>query len=887
MLDYQVQDPELLHAILEKHPESHPIAIIHQGASESFYHGLGIKELWPYHVAWPLRNKFKLINKVRERGFDTAAFVGRTIDLRQMAVIWASGAREKRFFQVMGKGTIREKKIHLRSFLGLALMRSILFIIFIPLLLFLRLSFKFGEWGYFVSHSPPDFDPLVKTAAPHPPVSVVIPNYNGREMLAEGLPSIIKAMKIYNPDSEIIVVDDASTDDSVSYLRKEFPELSIIPLDTNRGFGKACDAGIMRARHDLTLLLNSDIAVTDRFLVPLVKHFMNKEIFAVQPRAYGWDRETLNFGLNMGEMEQGYIHIYNEVDTGNEKYISQTAPTLYALGGAMLFDRRKYRDLGGFDPLFYPFRWEDIDLCYRALKRGWKILYEPDSVVFHKHHGTLEKVFQADYLNIIEQKNELLFIWKNIHDRQWILNHFQKLPRILLSHLVSGRYNFARALLRAVVQLPEAWKKRELAKRQCLQPDCQILEKSLRYYQKFVRRGFKHSQSTRKKVLLIYPAFPYPPIDGGKARIFNTIKQLSKLYDIDLLCYIQPDQKKFIPVIEKVCRQVDTIDYPPNYGYLGRKKEALFPGYYRYYYSDAMRDRVLKILAERDMDIVHLETDKTLFLINFISGYPTVFVDQDVAPLFLNGGKDSPQPGWRRIFDWIEWLKTIRWEVDLGRKAVKILALSPEDRRILKSILPEKDIVFVKHGTNTGYFHCPYVEVTDKILIFIGSYIHYPNRDAIRYFYRSIWPLVKKRHPDIRLKVVGSHPDEEIKALANVPGIEVLGFVDDVRPHAREAMVFIAPMRKGLGMKGKILEALVMAKPTVTTSIACHGAPLKQGEHLLIADTAEEFADSICRLIAEPDLRRKLACRGQEMVLKEYDWSHAAAQLDEIYRSIA
>jgi glycosyltransferase involved in cell wall biosynthesis len=153
----------------------------------------------------------------------------------------------------------------------------------------------------------------------------------------------------------------------------------------------------------------------------------------------------------------------------------------------------------------------------------------------------------------------------------------------------------------------------------------------------------------------------------------------------------------------------------------------------------------------------------------------------------------------------------------------------------------------------------------------------------VLFFLREVWPLVRRAHADARFRIVGSHADSEIMSLARDAGVEVLGFVEDVRPYVKESMVFIAPMRKGRGMRGKILEAMVMAKPVVATSLGIQGAGVRHGEHLLVADSPSEFAQCIDRLFADPHLRRKLAVQGQALVKEEYDWSRAAAQMEEIY----
>ena len=133
---------------------------------------------------------------------------------------------------------------------------------------------------------------------------------------------------------------------------------------------------------------------------------------------------------------------------------------------------------------------------------------------------------------------------------------------------------------------------------------------------------------------------------------------------------------------------------------------------------------------------------------------------------------------------------------------------------------------------------------------------------------------------------MGSHPTEEILKLGRVAGIEVTGFVPSVQPYLDRAAVFIAPMRKGFGMKGKILEAMVRAKPVVTTSIGIRGAEVIPGRHLLVGDSPRDFAAAAISLLRDEKLREKIARAGQELVKKEYDWSKAAEQMDAIYEEL-
>lgn len=838
------------------------------------------------HSSQPLLNKLRLLRNLRNRKFFRAFNIGPGYDLRQVGVIWFSGAKDRKIILPDRKRQgYREKNVRLISLISIGVYRALIFISLLPFLLGFRVFFF---WEKYVEPPDKDIPPEFPPLPAFPPVSVVIPNYNGFNLLEECLPSVIKAVDRYGRGSEIILVDDASTDNSLALMKSKFSSVRVIALSRNQGFGRASHIGIKKAAHDLVMLLNSDIATPEAFLFPLVRCFKDPDLFAVQPRAYYPGGERLNVGMNVGWMEwgSGYIRIWNEADTREKKLIDRLSPTLYCLGGAMLFDRRKYYNLGGFDKLFYPFRWEDIDICYRALKRGWKLFYQPDSVVYHHHHATLNKVFTPDYLNIIEQKNELLFTWKNLHDTSLIDLHLRKLPLYLLSQLVSGRYNFSLGLVRALASLPGCLGRRRVERIKSIKKDGQVLSKSLRTYRNFLRGDYELGKGRKRQVLILNPVFPYPPVDGGKTRIYNLLREASKTNDIHFLCYIEKDQKQYLPHLKQFCRYLDTIDMPAHpAGKLGVFREPLFPMYYRRFYTDDFRNKLREILKSRPLDIVQMEFDKMLYWVNFTHKLPSLYIEHDVAGLCLSGGKNPPHSGWRWGIDLLEWMRTLRWEVVMGRQYDRIMTLSTRDREILRRLLPGREISAGKTGTSLEQFYSPYRPIVKPSLLFIGSFIHYPNVEAVLYFKEKIWPLIREKIPRISLTVVGSHPTPEIRELAGEL-IEVTGFVDDVRAYLDQAAIFVAPMRKGYGMKGKILEAMARAKPVVTTSNGMGGMRVVPGRHLLIGDTPEDFAAAVVRLIEDEELRGKIARAGQALIKEEYDWGKIAGEMDEIYKEM-
>ena len=310
---------------------------------------------------------------------------------------------------------------------------------------------------------------------------------------------------------------------------------------------------------------------------------------------------------------------------------------------------------------------------------------------------------------------------------------------------------------------------------------------------------------------------------------------------------------------------------------------SLFPMYYRGSWSEEFQQKLIGIIKEKPLDIVQMEFDKMLYFVEFVEDLPTIYIEHDVASLYLNGGKNPPHHGWKKIFDFLEWMKSLRWEVVMGRQYHKIAALSPQDEEVVKTLLPGGDICSVKHGTKVSQFYREYREINERSLIYVGSFGHYPNVEAILYFCREVWPRVKSEVPDTRLIIVGSHPTAEVTRLGNEPGVEVTGFVEDISDYLDPAMVFIAPMRKGFGMKGKILEALVSAKPVVTTSIGIRGADVIPGTHLLVGDNPRDFSAAVISLLRDPVLRENIARAGQKLVVDEYDWSKAAEQMDVLY----
>lgn len=254
--------------------------------------------------------------------------------------------------------------------------------------------------------------------------SVVITNWNGRHILEKNLPSVIAASKNKaNKISEIIIVDDFSSDDSVRFIEKNYPKIKLIRHTKNRGFAFASNHGVRMAKSELVVLLNNDVSVAKDFLVSAFKHFEEDNIFAVGLHELGGLYATIDF-------REGFLH--HEPGKKTNK-ITQTA---WVSGGSCVVRKVIWRELGGFDyKLFAPFYWEDTDLGYRALKRGYQLLWDPEANVIHNHETTISvSNFDRVYIDRIKERNELLFLWKNIHSKSLFKKHLKGLLKRVLRH---------------------------------------------------------------------------------------------------------------------------------------------------------------------------------------------------------------------------------------------------------------------------------------------------------------------------------------------------------------------------------------------------------------------------------------------------------------------
>lgn len=289
-------------------------------------------------------------------------------------------------------------------------------------------------------------------------ISIVIPSYNGKHLLERFLPSVIKACETYEGETEMIVVDDGSVDGTKEFVMKSFPDVKVIRIRNNKGFASACNRGAYESKYNLLILLNNDVEVSRDFIEWLPHHFGNKDIFGVRMtirKTMGGKfltQESIRTGL---EFRYGFLNVPIIELRGNENSITSTVS-----GGACILDKEKFLALGGFDIMFNPYYWEDVDLSIRALKRGWKIIYEPKSLAIHHGSQTIGKINKR-FVRKISERNRYFLVWKNIEWRLILIHHIPFVPILMLIKLLKCDFAGICGSLMALIELPKILKIRK------------------------------------------------------------------------------------------------------------------------------------------------------------------------------------------------------------------------------------------------------------------------------------------------------------------------------------------------------------------------------------------------------------------------------------------
>ena len=389
------------------------------------------------------------------------------------------------------------------------------------------------------------------------------------------------------------------------------------------------------------------------------------------------------------------------------------------------------------------------------------------------------------------------------------------------------------------------------------------------------------------RILVVVQFLPYPPQQGFALRVHYLVRELARHHRVTILAYDAPGHVGAARHYEAAGIEVRlvslaTLDTP---GW-ARKLRALASRHsHRWHdrHRPAMQAALDAVLAERRHDLVQIESPE-FWRYRYATSAP-VYLDAHNIWYELRARAIDLRRGLiRQAYQRFDNAKARREEHAAWRRLDGCLVTSEREARVVRGKRARR-VVVVPNGVDPGYLQPSEALAAPDALVFTGLMAYRPNSDAVRWFVADILPRILAERPDAHLTVVGKDVPRKVLELAG-PSVTITGSVPDIRPHLGRAAVVIVPLRAGSGTRIKILEALSMGRAVVSTTVGAEGLEVRSGEHLVLADTAEDFARAVTRLLADPAETARLGSAGRQLIERSYAWARIAADLSRHYGSV-
>lgn len=389
-----------------------------------------------------------------------------------------------------------------------------------------------------------------------------------------------------------------------------------------------------------------------------------------------------------------------------------------------------------------------------------------------------------------------------------------------------------------------------------------------------------------REILLVTPFLPYPPDFGGAIRVYEFIRALSDEHRVIVLAPVTNAERDAVQRLGEICDVTavparNTSRHPA--GWDKRIAQLRSAGSRRSFaelasWEPRMQAVMDRLFMTRHIDLVHYEFAQ-MVRYRPLRPCPTVLDNQNIEHELLERVARSSTLLPRRIFNNIEWRKVRRLEHDAWRSVTVNLATSERDAGRIRSVTGVPAAVVPNGVDVAAYTQSVSQPRTAGRIVFVGAMRHQPNADGARWFIRNVHPLVLGAVPNATLEIVGADPPEDVVKMAS-SSVSVTGRVESVVPHVTAAAVVIVPLHAGGGTRLKILEAFAAGVPVVSTTIGAEGLDVVRGRHLLIADTAREFADAVISVLRGANLPDTFSVdEARRLVESRYDWRSGVAPL--------
>lgn len=410
------------------------------------------------------------------------------------------------------------------------------------------------------------------------------------------------------------------------------------------------------------------------------------------------------------------------------------------------------------------------------------------------------------------------------------------------------------------------------------------------------------------KILWLSHLIPFPPQGGGVLqRSANLLKAVAKAHDVTLLAFNQknilriydPDLNVSLPAalmeMNKICRQVKVIDIDCELKSAGKLRLAFrslfshLPYAVRWLISDAYENALKDALAQEQYDVIWFDTISLAQYRHYaaMDGKLLMLNHHNVESDMMYRRAEKEHNIFKKVYFYQEAYKLRKYEKNQVSRFNINITCSELDSKRLEVFSPGIATYVIPNGVDTAFFSPDAAADADPHeLVFIGGMSWYPNREAMLFFAKHVWPLLKQKIPNIHMHVVGETPPQDIIDFSKHDDhYHVHGFVDNVKDIFNKAGIYVCPISDGGGTKLKILDALAMGKPIVAHPIACEGIDVVDGENVLFAETPEEYAHNIGRLIEDNALRDAFSRSARKLILERYSYDVIGSELLKLLQS--
>ncbi len=386
--------------------------------------------------------------------------------------------------------------------------------------------------------------------------------------------------------------------------------------------------------------------------------------------------------------------------------------------------------------------------------------------------------------------------------------------------------------------------------------------------------------------LILSPFFPFLEDNGSKIRTMNVIKAL-KDHKIILVAFYEKKEEILNIEPEKFCSEfyyfkkleISSITYFLNHF-------SFKPLLRLRFYRKDVYEFVKKVLKERKVDVVIIES---LLMAEYGKKLERVYRIIDEHNIEFVRAKrrfENEKNILKKIYYFLIYWRLKRYELKVLKEFEASFVCSENDRFLIKKYLPHKEPVVIPNGVDVHFFHPKKKKDSNPRIVFLGTLWYEPNYDAVNFFIKEIFPLVKREVEKVEFLIIGEGSFRELEDYIekNKLNIRFTGYVYDVRSYLEDATVFVAPIRMGSGTRFKILTAMAMGLPVVSTSVGCEGLKIRDGENICIADLPNDFARKTVRLIKDEKFREWIADNGRNLVETQYSTEATRECIENFFR---